>query len=82
MHACMDAWILALALPLALIKPDAYACQPAPCPPHRHRRRPAQEKKKKAGSLLVIAGTAAGDVKAYNTQLGELAWRSSNCIEG
>ena len=42
----------------------------------------AQEKKKKSGSLLVLTGTAAGDVKAYNTQLGELVWRVPNCIEG
>ncbi|KAF5839935.1 quinon protein alcohol dehydrogenase-like superfamily [Dunaliella salina] len=41
-----------------------------------------KEKKKKGASLLAIVGTAAGDVKAYNTQLGELVWRASNCIEG
>lgn len=39
-----------------------------------------QEKKKK-GSILVV-GTAAGDVKAYDAQLGELKWRCKDCVEG
>lgn len=40
-----------------------------------------QDKKKRLGALLVV-GTAAGDVLAYDTQLGELKWRASGVVEG
>jgi len=44
-----------------------------------------EKSKKKQGAAVgggVIVGTAAGDVKLYDTQLGELKWRSENVIEG
>ncbi|KAL6748416.1 hypothetical protein V8C86DRAFT_3146742 [Haematococcus lacustris] len=42
----------------------------------------AHKGKKKAGAQLLLAGTAAGDVKAYDTQLGELKWRNRGLVEG
>jgi len=43
-----------------------------------------KDKKQKgsSGSSLLVVGTAAGDVKAYDTQVGTLKWRRRNCIEG
>ena len=36
---------------------------------------------KKARSHLAV-GTAAGDVKLYDTKLGALKWRVSSCVDG
>ncbi|MEW5306170.1 MAG: hypothetical protein WDW38_009035 [Sanguina aurantia] len=41
-----------------------------------------KDKKKQSGSSGLVLGTAAGDVKCYDTQLGELRWQSRGVIEG
>ncbi|GAX81324.1 hypothetical protein CEUSTIGMA_g8755.t1 [Chlamydomonas eustigma] len=38
--------------------------------------------KKKDRNALLALGTAAGDVKLYDAQMGELRWRSKSVIEG
>ncbi|GLC46652.1 hypothetical protein PLESTB_001550400 [Pleodorina starrii] len=46
---------------------------------------PTKEKGKKkqtVGSLGVVLGTAAGDVKLYDVQLGELKWRAVDAVQG
>ena len=41
-----------------------------------------QGSKKQPEACSLAVGNAAGDVKLYDTQLGELLWRSSNSMEG
>lgn len=46
----------------------------------------AQGAKKKGAapgpSAVLVLGTASGDVKAFDTQRSELAWRSKSAVEG
>lgn len=35
-----------------------------------------------AGELLLVVGTAAGDVRAFSAATGELAWATQGCNEG
>ncbi len=35
-----------------------------------------------ASSAGIVAGTAAGDVKLFDTAMGELKWRAKNVVEG
>lgn len=43
----------------------------------------SEKKKQQKGSGVALAvGTAAGDVKVFDAQLGELRWRRANVIEG
>ena len=35
-----------------------------------------------AGELLLVVGTAAGDVHAFSAATGELAWAAQGCNEG
>jgi hypothetical protein len=41
-----------------------------------------QAKKKRSTGALLVVGNAAGDVKAYDTQLGELRWARKGVLEG
>jgi hypothetical protein len=41
-----------------------------------------QAKKKRSTGALLVVGNAAGDVKAYDTQLGELKWARTGVIDG
>ncbi|KAK9833465.1 hypothetical protein WJX81_007454 [Elliptochloris bilobata] len=36
----------------------------------------------KAGQLLLVVGTAAGDVRAFSAATGEVAWATQGCNEG
>lgn len=42
----------------------------------------AQKKKSSSWSLRFLVGTAQGDVKAFDPQLGELVWRAQACVAG
>ena len=57
---------------LSLLVPSIYAVLSTP----------SQGKKKGGGTTVLVLGTGAGDVKAYDAQMGELKWRSRNVIEG
>lgn len=41
-----------------------------------------QKKKTSTWSALLVVGTATGDVKAYDSALGELKWRARSVLEG
>jgi len=43
---------------------------------------PRKKKKSASWSTVLAVGTAAGDVKAFDAQLGQLKWRAKGCIEG
>jgi U3 small nucleolar RNA-associated protein 5 len=38
--------------------------------------------KEKGGAAVVVVGTGSGDVIAWDTTLGELKWRTSDCHAG
>ena len=38
--------------------------------------------KEQAGAAVVVVGTGSGDIIAWNTALGELQWRASDCHAG
>ena len=37
---------------------------------------------RQAGELLLVVGTAAGDVRAFSAATGDLAWATQGCNEG
>ncbi|KAG1676919.1 hypothetical protein FOA52_014795 [Chlamydomonas sp. UWO 241] len=49
-------------------------------------KRKESSKKKSVGSGVassaLVVGTASGDVKAYDTAMGELKWRAAGCVDG
>lgn len=38
--------------------------------------------KEKGGAAIVVVGTGSGDIIAWDTALGELKWRTSDCHAG
>lgn len=38
--------------------------------------------KEKGGAAIVVVGTGSGDIIAWDTTLGELKWRTSDCHAG